>query len=77
MLIVKVILHAFLNFFDNVELKFSILICCIILLTCLTFFEMKTTIITSSINDVIIIFKTIDCLNFDAFNFNLSKTIYN
>ena len=77
MLIVKVMLHAFSNFFDNVELRFLILIYCIILLIYLTFFEMKATVIILSINDIIIIFETIDCSDFDAFSLNLSKTIYN
>ena len=63
MLIIKVVLHAFSNFSNNVELKFSILIYCIILLTYLTFFKMKTTITILLINNVIIIFKTIDCLD--------------
>ena len=75
MLIVKVVLHAFSSFSDNVKLEFSILICYIILLTCLTFFEVKTTITISLINDVIVISETIDCLNFDVFNLKLSKTI--
>ena len=75
MLIVKVVLHAFSSFSDNVELKFSILIYCIILLICLTFFKMKTTVTISSINDVIIIFETIDCSDFGVFNLNLSRTI--
>ena len=77
MLIVKVVLYAFSSFSDNVELRFSILIYCIISLTYLAFFKVKTTITTSSINDMIVISKTIDCLNFDAFNSNLLKTIYN
>ena len=64
MLIVKVMLHAFSSFSDNVKLKFSILIYCIISLIYLTFFKMKTTITISSINDVIIIFETVDCLGF-------------
>ena len=76
MLIVKIILHAFSSFFDNVRSRFSILICCIISLTCLIFFEVKTIITISSINDMIVISKTVDCSDFDAFNFNLSKTIY-
>ena len=76
MLIIKIMLHAFSNFSNNVESGFSILICCIILLTYLTFFEIKATITVSSINDIIIISKTIDCLGSDAFNLNLSKTIY-
>ena len=76
MLIAKVVLYAFLSFFNNVKLEFSILICCIIFLTYLTFFKMKTTITISSINDIIIIFEIIDCSNFDAFNSNLLKTIY-
>ena len=76
-LIVKVVLYAFSSFFDNDKSKFPILIYCIILLIYLTFFEMKTAITISSINDMIVIFKTIDCLSFDAFSLNLSKPIYN
>ena len=76
MLIVKIVLYAFSNFSDNVKSRFPILIYCIILLTYLTFFEMKATITISSINDVIIISKIIDCSDFDVFNLNLSKTIY-
>ena len=75
MLIIKVMLYAFSNFSDNVELRFSTLICCIISLIYLTFFEMKTIITISSINDIIIISETIDCSDSDIFNFNLSKTI--
>ena len=75
MLIIKIMLYAFLNFFDNVRLRFSILIYCIILLTYLTFFEIKATVTISSINNVIIISETVDCSDSDAFNLNLSKTI--
>ena len=70
MLIIKIVLHAFSSFFDNVELEFLILICYIILLICLTFFEIKTIIIILSINNVIVIFEAIDCLDFNVFNFN-------
>ena len=76
MLIVKAVLYAFSSFSDNVELRFPILICYIILLICLTFFKMKTTVTISLINDVIVISKTIDYSDFDVFNLNLSRTIY-
>ena len=75
MLIFKVMLHVFSSFFNNVKLEFPILICCIILLIYLIFFEVKATIIISLINDIIIISEAIDCSDFDIFNFNLSKTI--
>ena len=77
MLIVKVVLHVSSSFSNNVESEFSILIYYIILLTYLTFFEVKTIITISLINDIMIISKTIDCSDFDTFKFNLSKTIYN
>ena len=76
MLIVKNVLYAFLSFFDNVELRFPILIYYIILLIYLVFFKVKTIITISLINDMIIIFEIIDCLDFNAFNLNLLKTIY-
>ena len=75
--VTRTILYTFLSFSINIKFEFLVLIYCIILLTYLVFLRVKKIVIILLVDNITIISREVNYLDFDTFSLSLLRIIYN